>query len=53
MRNGASFWLDRNGYMATWRWWCVTVWFELKCKKQAACRKLFNRSFIRVPPSGR
>ena len=46
-RKGASFWMDRNGYMATWRWGLYCIWFDLTCWKQAACRWALGRSFLR------
>jgi hypothetical protein len=46
-RHGASFWRDRNGYMATWRWWLFCLWFGAKAYKQAACRAIWGRSFVR------
>jgi hypothetical protein len=46
-RGGASFWIDRNGYEATWRWWLRCLWFDLKCMKQRICRAVLGRNFIR------
>lgn len=46
-REGASFWRDQNGHMATWRWRLHCTWFDLRCWKQKMCRRVLGRSFFR------
>lgn len=46
-RNGAAFWRDRDGYMATYKWWLLCGLFRLSTWKQRACRLLLGRSFLR------